>query len=86
MECSQSKCSICLVLIFIDIVLQDANFGALSGLRIVRIATHPDFQSMGYGKYAIQQLQVWHIIGRKNLWSLDSIQLKSVLSYFRSYS
>jgi N-acetyltransferase 10 len=28
---------------------QDDNFPALSGARIVRIATHPDYQSMGYG-------------------------------------
>jgi len=34
----------------------DSDFGSLSGGRIVRIATHPDFQKMGYGKRAIQQL------------------------------
>lgn len=35
---------------------QDANFAKYSGARIVRIATHPDYQSMGYGKRAMQQL------------------------------
>ncbi|XP_066922128.1 RNA cytidine acetyltransferase-like [Clytia hemisphaerica] len=34
----------------------DHEFGNLSGARIVRIATHPDFQKMGYGKRAIKQL------------------------------
>ncbi|OQR78084.1 N-acetyltransferase 10-like, partial [Tropilaelaps mercedesae] len=35
---------------------QDTNFARLSGARIVRIATHPDYQSMGYGKRAMQSL------------------------------
>eukprot|EP00729_Bicosta_minor_P007993 gene7993-4888_t len=35
---------------------QDAEFPSLSGARIVRIATHPDYQRMGYGKRAIEQL------------------------------
>jgi len=34
----------------------DSEFGSLSGARIVRIATHPDFQKMGYGKRAVEQL------------------------------
>jgi len=34
----------------------DYEFGTLSGARIVRIATHPEFQKMGYGKRAIGQL------------------------------
>ena len=33
------------------------DFGELSGARIVRIATHPDFQRAGYGKEAIRQLE-----------------------------
>eukprot|EP01125_Pyxidicula_operculata_P010778 TRINITY_DN3550_c0_g1_i1.p1 TRINITY_DN3550_c0_g1~~TRINITY_DN3550_c0_g1_i1.p1 ORF type:complete len:1035 (-),score=287.65 TRINITY_DN3550_c0_g1_i1:40-3144(-) len=36
---------------------QDDNFPTLSGARVVRIATHPDFQSMGYGTRALQLLQ-----------------------------
>merc|ERR1719370_2896905 len=36
---------------------QDPQFAALSGARIVRIATHPDYQGMGYGGKAMQLLQ-----------------------------
>ncbi|KAH8582111.1 KRE33p like superfamily I ATPAse fused to an acetylase [Cryptosporidium sp. chipmunk genotype I] len=32
------------------------DFGKLTGLRIVRIATHPSAQRMGYGNYAVKQL------------------------------
>ena len=35
---------------------QDPAFGQLSGARVVRIATHPDYQGMGYGKRALAQL------------------------------
>jgi N-acetyltransferase 10 len=35
---------------------QDDNFPSLSGARIVRIATHPDYQRMGYGSRAIELL------------------------------
>ena len=38
---------------------QDSDFGSLSGARIVRIATHPDFQRMGYGKRALEQLAAY---------------------------
>lgn len=38
----------------------DHEFGNLSGARIVRIATHPDFQKMGYGRRAIQQLMEYY--------------------------
>lgn len=34
----------------------DSEFAALSGARVVRIATHPDVQSMGYGSRAIDLL------------------------------
>lgn len=34
----------------------DNNFPTLSGLRVVRIATHPDYQSMGYGARALSLL------------------------------
>ncbi|KAL3316606.1 N-acetyltransferase 10, partial [Cichlidogyrus casuarinus] len=33
------------------------DFGTLSGARIVRIATHPDYQSMGYGGRALKLLE-----------------------------
>jgi len=32
---------------------QDEQFAALAGVRIVRIATHPDVQGMGYGSKAM---------------------------------
>ncbi|KAJ1856334.1 N-acetyltransferase 10 [Coemansia sp. RSA 720] len=35
---------------------QDDDFATLSGARVVRIATHPDYASMGYGKRALEQL------------------------------
>jgi len=38
---------------------QDPDFASLSGARIVRIATHPDFQRMGYGKRALEQLSAY---------------------------
>jgi len=38
----------------------DSDFASLSGARVVRIATHPDFQGMGYGKRALQQLIMYY--------------------------
>lgn len=34
----------------------DHGFASLSGARVVRIATHPDYQRMGYGTRALQLL------------------------------
>ncbi|XP_071975176.1 RNA cytidine acetyltransferase [Engystomops pustulosus] len=39
---------------------QDSDFGSLSGGRVVRIAVHPDYQGMGYGSRALQQLQLYY--------------------------
>lgn len=39
---------------------QDQDFAGLSGARIVRIATHPDYQSMGYGSRALDLLQQYY--------------------------
>ncbi|KAJ2385809.1 N-acetyltransferase 10, partial [Coemansia sp. RSA 2611] len=36
---------------------QDDDFAALSGARVVRIATHPDYAGMGYGARALEQLR-----------------------------
>ncbi|KAJ2641363.1 N-acetyltransferase 10, partial [Coemansia sp. RSA 1694] len=36
---------------------QDEDFAALSGARVVRIATHPDYAGMGYGSRALDQLR-----------------------------
>ncbi|CAK1542672.1 unnamed protein product [Leptosia nina] len=38
----------------------DKDFPKLSGARIVRIATHPSYQRMGYGKRALQQLATYY--------------------------
>ncbi|XP_062513855.1 RNA cytidine acetyltransferase-like [Corticium candelabrum] len=39
---------------------QDSQFGQLSGVRIVRIATHPDLQGMGYGSCALELLKQYY--------------------------
>ncbi|XP_076114822.1 RNA cytidine acetyltransferase-like [Mytilus galloprovincialis] len=39
---------------------QDQDFAGLSGARVVRIATHPDYQSMGYGTRAMNLLQQYY--------------------------
>ncbi|XP_063934411.1 RNA cytidine acetyltransferase-like [Zophobas morio] len=39
---------------------QDADFPSLSGARIVRIATHPAYQDMGYGTRAIELLKAYY--------------------------
>lgn len=36
---------------------QDSAFGELTGARIIRIATHPDLQKMGYGSKALDELE-----------------------------
>jgi len=43
---------------------QDDDFGKLSGARVVRIATHPHVQSMGYGSKALSLL-IKYFEGRK---------------------
>ncbi|TPX35479.1 hypothetical protein SmJEL517_g02152 [Synchytrium microbalum] len=39
---------------------QDDGFAMLSGARVVRIATHPDFASMGYGTRALELLERYY--------------------------
>ncbi|KAG6797006.1 RNA cytidine acetyltransferase [Apis mellifera caucasica] len=39
---------------------QDQDFPALAGARIVRIATHPEYQSMGYGSRALELLKKYY--------------------------
>jgi N-acetyltransferase 10 len=36
---------------------QDPDFAELTGARVVRIATHPDLQGMGYGQKALEELE-----------------------------
>ena len=51
---------------------QDDNFPSLSGARIVRIATHPSYQSMGYGSKAIELLQNYYEMKVPNIDSVGS--------------
>lgn len=39
---------------------QDDDFATLSGARVVRVATHPDYIGMGYGSRAIEQLEAYY--------------------------
>ncbi|KAI0338986.1 DUF699-domain-containing protein [Trametopsis cervina] len=39
---------------------QENKFASLSGARVVRIATHPDYASMGYGARALQALNSFY--------------------------
>ncbi|KAJ3273852.1 N-acetyltransferase 10 [Terramyces sp. JEL0728] len=39
---------------------QDDDFASLSGGRVVRIATHPDYIGMGYGQRALEQLEAYY--------------------------
>jgi N-acetyltransferase 10 len=46
---------------------QDYDFGRLDGARVVRIATHPQYQSMGYGSRAVQLLEQYYEGRMQNL-------------------
>lgn len=46
---------------------QDPDFPRLSGARIVRIATHPDYQGMGYGARAINLLRDYYEFKMANI-------------------
>lgn len=46
---------------------QDSHFASLSGARIVRIATNPNYQSMGYGSRALELLEDYY----KGLFNVD---------------
>ncbi|OZJ04334.1 RNA cytidine acetyltransferase [Bifiguratus adelaidae] len=39
---------------------QDEDFATLSGARVVRIATHPDYMKMGYGSRALELLTAYY--------------------------
>lgn len=39
---------------------QEGKFAMMSGARIVRIATHPDYSNMGYGARALQALNAYY--------------------------
>ncbi|KAJ1987527.1 N-acetyltransferase 10 [Dimargaris cristalligena] len=46
---------------------QDNDFAGMSGARIVRIATHPDYANMGYGSRALDQLRGFYAGEFQNL-------------------
>ncbi|KAL7290295.1 hypothetical protein TKK_0015995 [Trichogramma kaykai] len=46
---------------------QNFEFPQLSGARIVRIATHPDYQKMGYGSKAVELLRYYYKMSFLNL-------------------
>jgi N-acetyltransferase 10 len=52
---------------------QDDDFATLSGGRVVRIATHPDYSSMGYGSRALEQLEEYFSGKIQSLAEEDSI-------------
>jgi len=47
---------------------QEVEFSGLSGARIVRVATHPQWQKMGYGSKALNELEKYF---KKELISMD---------------
>ncbi|KAM8721355.1 hypothetical protein ACLKA7_007256 [Drosophila subpalustris] len=51
----------------------DRAFPKISGVRIVRVATHPNYQRMGYGKRAIQLLKDYY--GQRHA-QLDEVSFK----------
>ena len=55
---------------------QDAEFPALSGARIVRIAVHPDLPRSGYGSRALAILRAYYQVHSSNL---ECGQARSVL-------
>ncbi|XP_043271018.1 RNA cytidine acetyltransferase isoform X2 [Venturia canescens] len=46
---------------------QDNDFPRLAGARIVRLATHPDYQGMGYGSRAMELLRQYYEMKIPNL-------------------
>ena len=58
---------------------QDDNFPSLSGVRIIRIATHPDYQRMGYGSRALELLQRYYEMKVPNLAENDELEADQVI-------
>ena len=51
---------------------QDESFAQLSGIRIVRIATHPNAVGKGYGSRALEQLFKYY---EGQLIDMDNVQV-----------
>ncbi|XP_067937796.1 RNA cytidine acetyltransferase-like [Watersipora subatra] len=62
---------------------QDHQFPQMSGARVVRIATHPDFQGMGYGKQSLKLLQNYY---EGKLPNLDDVAPESSIPVVMSES
>jgi len=45
----------------------DSSFGELSGIRIIRISTHPDIQDMGYGTRSLEILKKFCILNKRKI-------------------
>ncbi len=60
---------------------QDYDFPRLSGARVVRIATHPDYQRMGYGSRAMQLLTGYY---EGKMQSLDEEKASEVVDKIES--
>ncbi|XP_058806427.1 RNA cytidine acetyltransferase [Phymastichus coffea] len=57
---------------------QDEDFPSLCGARIVRIATHPDYQSMGYGGRALELLRQYYQVCFPNLEADEPQEVKQI--------
>lgn len=57
---------------------QDPDFPSLSGARIVRIATHPDYQGMGYGARALNLLKDYYEFKITNLDEVETTEIDNV--------
>lgn len=62
---------------------QDDDFASLSGARVVRIATHPDYARMGYGKRALESLSSFY---SGDLLNLDEVQDEDMVESFAEAS
>jgi N-acetyltransferase 10 len=62
---------------------QDDDFASLSGARVVRIATHPDYARMGYGKRALESLSSFY---SGDLLNLDEVHDEEMVESFAEAS
>ncbi|XP_043684535.1 RNA cytidine acetyltransferase isoform X3 [Vespula pensylvanica] len=53
---------------------QDQDFPTLAGARIVRIATHPDYQGMGYGTRALELLKQYY---EMNIFDINEVEIEN---------
>ncbi|MCJ1228409.1 killer toxin resistant protein [Toensbergia leucococca] len=58
---------------------QDEEFAGLSGARVVRIATNPEYVSMGYGSRALKLLTDFYEGKFTDLSEIDSIQVEEIV-------